>query len=191
MHKIKKLLGRIWRILTLRKGVYARMGRHNTFCGPTYLHEMTQMGNYNYFGPYTMSLHSRIGSYCTFGPGTKLGQGQHNTDYFTAYPAITTRNLRYDIAQKETVIENDVWTGANAVIMAGVTVGTGAVIGANAVVTHDIPPYCVAVGVPARVIRTRFPEQTVKTLLESRWWEQELAAAADKVAELWETEQKK
>ena len=69
------------------------------------------------------------------------------------------------------VIGNDVWIGYEAVILAGVTIGDGAIIGARAVVTSDVPPYTIAGGVPARTIRKRFPETIVTSLLQLKWWE--------------------
>ena len=69
------------------------------------------------------------------------------------------------------VVGNDVWIGYEAVILSGVTVGDGAVIGARAVVTKDVPPYTIMGGVPARPIRRRFDEATVETLLRLRWWD--------------------
>ncbi len=67
-------------------------------------------------------------------------------------------------------IGNDVWTGANAIIMPGVTVGDGAVVGAGAVVTKDVLPYSVVVGNPAREIKKRFDEKYVQKLLDIKWW---------------------
>ena len=64
------------------------------------------------------------------------------------------------------VIGNDVWIGYEAVVLAGVTIGDGAVIGTRAVVTRDVPPYTIVGGVPAKPIRTRFPEKTIQQLLE-------------------------
>ena len=69
------------------------------------------------------------------------------------------------------VIGNDVWIGYEAVVLAGVTIGDGAVIGTRAVVTRDVPPYTIVGGVPAKPIRTRFPEKTIQQLLELRWWD--------------------
>lgn len=69
------------------------------------------------------------------------------------------------------VIGNDVWIGYEAVILAGVTIGDGAVIGARAVVAKDVPPYTIVGGVPAKPIRKRFPEEIIAALLELRWWD--------------------
>ena len=69
------------------------------------------------------------------------------------------------------VIGNDVWIGYEAVILAGVTIGDGAVIGSRAVVTKDVPPYTIVGGVPAKTIRRRFDKDTVEELLRLRWWD--------------------
>lgn len=69
------------------------------------------------------------------------------------------------------VIGNDVWIGYEAVIMAGVTIGDGAIIGTRAVVTKDVPPYTIVGGVPAKPLRQRFDDETVKRLLALKWWD--------------------
>ena len=69
------------------------------------------------------------------------------------------------------IIGNDVWIGYEAVILAGVTIGDGAVIGSRAVVTKDVPPYTIVGGVPAKTIRRRFDEDTIRELLRLRWWD--------------------
>ena len=69
------------------------------------------------------------------------------------------------------VIGSDVWIGYEAVILAGVTIGDGAIIGTKAVVTKDVPPYTIVGGVPARMIRKRFSDEDVKTLQEMKWWD--------------------
>ena len=70
----------------------------------------------------------------------------------------------------DTVIGNDVWIGQNVTVLPGVHVGDGAIIGLNSTVTHDIPPYTVAAGNPARVIRRRFDEELTGLLLRLKWW---------------------
>ena len=82
------------------------------------------------------------------------------------------RNITAAWASKgDIVIGNDVWIGYEAVVMAGVTIGDGAVIGARAVVTRDVSPYTIVGGVPAKEIRKRFPDETIGKLLKLRWWD--------------------
>lgn len=71
---------------------------------------------------------------------------------------------------KEIEIGNDVWIGQRVMIMGGVHVGNGAVIGAGAIVTKDVPPYAIVGGIPAKLIRYRFPENVIQQLEESKWW---------------------
>ena len=79
---------------------------------------------------------------------------------------------------------NDVWIGYEAVILAGVTIGDGAVVGARAVVTKDVPPYTIVGGVPARPIRKRCSEETIARLSALRWWDwppERIAAVIDMI----------
>ena len=69
------------------------------------------------------------------------------------------------------VIGNDVWLGYRSVILAGVTIGDGAIVGAYSVVTKDVPPYTIVAGNPAKEIRRRFSEAEIARLLELRWWD--------------------
>lgn len=70
-----------------------------------------------------------------------------------------------------TVIGNDVWIGRNAIIMGGVTIGDGAIVGAGAVVTKDVPPYAIVAGVPAKIIKYRFSKEVIEGLLQIKWWD--------------------
>ena len=79
-----------------------------------------------------------------------------------------------EINPHQIVIGNDVWIGSHATIISGVHIGSGAVIGANAVVAKDIPPYAIAVGNPARVIKYRFDEETIKKFMAVKWWNWDL-----------------
>ena len=79
----------------------------------------------------------------------------------------------YPVNKDKLKIGNDVWIGYEAVILSGVTIGDGAIIGACAVVTKDVPSYTVVGGVPAKPIRKRFDEGTIQKLEEIRWWDWE------------------
>ena len=123
-----------------------------------------------------------IGSFCSIACGAKFlfTSANHTQRSLSTYPfplfyeewglpvaeVATAWDNRGDI-----VVGNDVWIGYEAVILAGVTVGDGAIIGARAVVTKDVPPYTIVGGVPARPIRRRFSEETVSALLQLRWWD--------------------
>jgi virginiamycin A acetyltransferase len=72
---------------------------------------------------------------------------------------------------RDTVVGNDVWIGAEALILPGVTIGDGAVIGTRAVVSRDVPPYAVVAGNPARVVRRRYDEETAARLSALAWWD--------------------
>ena len=86
---------------------------------------------------------------------------------FTDAPELTGADLA---SRGDTIIGNDVWIGREAVILPGVRVGDGAIIGTRAVVGRDVPPFAVAVGNPARVVRRRFDNDTVAALLDIAWW---------------------
>ena len=79
-------------------------------------------------------------------------------------------NVKYESCPK-TFIGNDVWIGADVKIKSGITIGNGAVIGAGAVVTKNIPDFAVVGGVPAKIIKYRFDDETISKLLDSNWWE--------------------
>ena len=69
------------------------------------------------------------------------------------------------------MVGNDVWIGYEAIILAGVTIGDGAIIGSRAIVTKDVPPYTIVGGLPAKPIRKRFDEETIARLEALRWWD--------------------
>jgi acetyltransferase-like isoleucine patch superfamily enzyme len=174
MNKIKKAIHRLFRIACGKKGVYCKKGKGNRFTKGCFLHEMTTMGNFNYVGPGSMTLNAKISNYCSIGPNVKLGQMEHDMSCLSTSTLIfgprrgTTNFTGY---KRETIIENDVWLAANVVVKQGVTIATGAVVGAGAVVTKDIPPYAIAVGVPAKIIGYRFQPKSIEKLLESKWWD--------------------
>ncbi|MDD2495379.1 MAG: CatB-related O-acetyltransferase [Tissierellia bacterium] len=74
------------------------------------------------------------------------------------------------LTTKECIIGNDVWIGSGAIVLRGTRIGDGAVIGANAVVTKDVPPYSIVVGIPAKIIKNRFSDKIITLLINSKWW---------------------
>jgi virginiamycin A acetyltransferase len=83
------------------------------------------------------------------------------------------------------VIGNDVWIGYEAVIMAGVHIGDGAIIGTRAVVTKDVPPYTVVGGVPAKKIRLRFDDSIIEDLQKIRWWDWDPGKISENLKAIW------
>ena len=123
-----------------------------------------------------------IGKFCSIACGAKFifNSANHSLSSLSSYPfPIFFEEWDSDIKditkawdnKGDIVIGNDVWIGYEAVILAGVTIGDGAVIGAHAVVTRDIPPYTIVGGVPARPIRKRFSEEITDSLLKIKWWD--------------------
>ena len=123
-----------------------------------------------------------IGKFCSIACGAKFlfNSANHTLSSLSTYPfplffeewGLEKRNVAASWDNKgDIVIGNDVWIGYEAVIMAGVTIGDGAIIGARAVVTKDVPPYMVAGGIPANPIKKRYPEETIAALSELKWWD--------------------
>ena len=169
---IKKALFRIWRILTLKKGIYSKNGKGCKFKEGVLTDERTIIGNYTYVGRYSTITAATIGKYCSIAPFATIGPGEHLLDSASTSERINDLipNRSSDLTSKKVIIGNDVWIGTNTVILRGVTVGDGAVIAAGAVVTKDVPPYAIVGGVPAKIIRYRTDEDTIKALIESQWW---------------------
>ncbi len=102
--------------------------------------------------------------------------GNHRADFITTYPFnALMENFRYieghPHSKGDITVGNDVWIGHGSKILSGVSIGDGAIIGANSLVTRDIPPYAIAVGSPAKVIKYRFDEETIEKMLEIKWWD--------------------
>jgi len=123
----------------------------------------------------------QIGKFCSVACGAKFlfNSANHALSSLSTYPFpifFEEWGLeKEDVAEAwdnkgDIIIGNDVWIGYEAVILAGVTIGDGAIIGTRAVVTKDVPPYTIVGGVPAKPIKKRFSDETISALLEIQWW---------------------
>lgn len=135
----------------------------------SYIDKESVVGRYNFIGKDVAITKSEIGNYCSIAPRVLIGMGEHDLSQ------VSTSSIFYSdpyakLTEKPCKIESDVWIGANAIVLRGVHVGIGAVIGAGSVVTRDVPPFAVVVGVPARIIKYRFDELMIKKILLSEWW---------------------
>ena len=122
-----------------------------------------------------------IGKFCSIACGAKFlfNSANHTLSSLSTYPFplffeewnLDKKNVAQSWDNKgDIIIVNDVWIGYEAVILAGVSIGDGAIIGARAVVTKDVPPYTIVGGVPAKSIKKRFSDETISSLLSIQWW---------------------
>ncbi len=139
----------------------------------------SSVGDYSYIGQDARLIHAHVGKFCSLAGGGAYGMGSHSLDYISTSSLFTssrngTRTRWTDKPSfeeyKEIHIGNDVWIGMRVMVMGGATIGNGAVVAAGAVVTKDVPPYAIVGGVPARVIKYRFPEDVIQKLEASKWW---------------------
>lgn len=126
----------------------------------------------------------KIGRYCSIACGSKFlfTSGNHALASLSTYTfpifyeewGLDAKDICGAWDNKgDIIVGNDVWIGFEAVILSGVTIGDGAIIGARAVVTKDVPPYTIVGGVPAKTIRKRFDDRTIEKLLSLRWWDRD------------------
>ena len=139
----------------------------------------TVIGRYSYIGENSIAVNAEIGSFCSIASYCCIGGGAHPTNMISSSPVFYNgrncfgknfSNIPFE-AENRVTIGSDVWIGEKVFIKDGITIGNGAIIGALSIVTHDVPPYAIVGGVPAKVIRFRFDAETIKTLEDIKWWE--------------------
>lgn len=161
---------------------------YNSYISSSYL------GLASYIAANTQIQKTKIGRFCSIGPNVKCIFGKHpssgfattHPSFFSLSPPINLRLTDKQLFEEFTKpknelgsysinIGNDVWIGANASLMDGITIGDGAIIAANALVNKDVPPYTIVGGVPAKPIKKRFSEEDIEFLLNFKWWDKPLS----------------
>ncbi len=124
-----------------------------------------------------LSAVSSIGRFCSIGSGCFIGQqkSSHPSDWLSSHPfQYTDTGLTFDPEVADVTIGLDVWIGHSAMILEGVTVGTGAIIATRALVAHDVPPYAIVAGIPAKVVKYRHAPELIEELISSQWWDRDV-----------------
>lgn len=144
----------------------------------------SKIENFTYITNGSKINRTSIGKFCSIGPDCKFGLGKHPTkDFVSTHPVFFSTDKQAQISfinenkyeEYEPIeIGNDVWIGANVIVLDGVSIGNGAIIAAGSVVTKDIPPYAIAGGVPAKIIKYRFSQEQIKGLEEIKWWDKDI-----------------
>ena len=166
---MKRLIIYLWQLLKrpyffYRGNKVPMTTRVDSNCTLTYC----KVGKYCYIRSGAQFNHAIIGNYCSFAADVQIGGMEH-----PLYEYSTSAKLFADkcIANKDTIIGNDVWVAAGAIIRQGVKIGDGAVIGANSFVNKDVPPYAIVAGSPAKIIKYRFDDDIKKAIQDSHYWD--------------------
>lgn len=141
-----------------------------------------EVGLYSYGGCFDslcFNAFTKIGRYCSFAAGVCRFNGNHPMTFRSMHPYFYNPYYHYvqdeKISRSEIEIGNDVWVGQNALILPSVRrIGDGAVIGAGAVVTKDVPDFAVVAGNPAKVVKYRFSAETIDRIKRDAWWDKDI-----------------
>ena len=154
-------------------GEYVEIGSNNNI-------QDTIINDYSYTSENCQIIHSHIKKFVNIASYVRLNPSQHPMSWASQHHIQYRKEMFgfgvddesfFDWRREQRVeVGNDVWLGHNVVIMGSVTIGDGAVIGSSSVVTKDIPPFAIAVGNPARIIRYRFDEKIIESLQNIAWW---------------------
>jgi phosphonate metabolism protein (transferase hexapeptide repeat family) len=166
-----------------------------TWIGPNCSISESVVGDYTYTAGDVSIIYSEVGKFCSIASHARLNPGNHPMDRVTQHH-MTYRRVQYGFADSDdaaffdwrrahkVTLGHDVWIGHGAIVLPGVSVGTGAVVGAGAVVTKDVVPYAIVGGVPAKPIRMRFSEATIRKLFRIAWWDWSREMLEERLEEL-------
>ncbi|GAE32137.1 DapH/DapD/GlmU-related protein [Halalkalibacter hemicellulosilyticus] len=153
----------------------------------------SNIGDYSYVLHDSEMIYTNVGKFCAIAPFTRINAGNHPISR-PALANFTYRSSQYDLGENDqnffqsrreqkVTIGHDVWIGQAALIMPGVSIGTGAVVGGGAVVTKDVAPYTIVAGVEAKPIRRRFSSEIENALLRIAWWDWDHSKIKDSMAD--------
>lgn len=136
------------------------------------------IGKYTYTGGNTIIMCAELSSFCSVAWNVSIGSAEHDYSRISQHAFLYNDDgLRpcsetepYDRFSGNVNIGSDVWIAAGAIIKRGLSIGHGALVAANSVVTHDVPPYAIVAGVPATIINYRFSDSIIEKLLQVQWW---------------------
>jgi len=162
------------RVRDSRLGAYTEVGARTTIAE-------TRMGDYSYVVNDSSIIYAEIGRFCSIAAHSRINPGNHPLDR-VALSHFTYRSASYGLGEDDlsffdwrrahkVTLGHDVWIGHGAIVLPGVSIGNGAAIGAGAVVSKDVPPFAIAVGVPARILRFRFAPTIIAALQRIAWWD--------------------
>lgn len=172
--KIRKFPGRIIQSHMIADDV--TIGNRTLIGEGVILGKGVTIGDYSYVNRGSLVASGTIGRFCSIAYNCQIGVDEHPTEHLTSSPWLCGPGIISEIpgwidTSNPPVIGHDVWIGSQAIVLRGVNVGTGAIIAAGAVVTKDVAPYSIVGGIPARIIRKRFNEETINRLFHLRWWD--------------------
>lgn len=138
----------------------------------------TKIGKHSYCGYDCEIINAKIGNYTSIANNVVIGGSNHPMNWVGMSPvfyegrdSIKKKFSKFKLDKlKETHIGNDVWIGRSSIVLSGVKINDGAVVGAGAVVTKDVPHYAIVAGNPARIIRYRFDDDVIQKLIKINWW---------------------
>jgi len=169
---LESIVGDFSRVRGSQLGKMVRIDRSNFILE-------SQIGNYSYTGANDVIMHSSIGKFCSISWGVTIGPGNHDYSRITSHDFLYNDfygiknhedDIPYNRFEEDCIIGNDVWVGTNSTILRGVKIGNGAVVGANSIVTKDVPPYAIVAGCPATIIKFRFEQSIINELQNIKWW---------------------
>lgn len=163
--------------------INSNFGMYNTIYDNVTLIDVT-LGDFTYITGNTTIVKTIIGKFCSIGQDCKIGLGKHPSNTFVSTHPIffsTLKQAQISFADKSyfeefenITIGNDVWLGANVIVIDGVNISDGVIVAAGSVVTKDIPPYAIVGGIPAKIIKYRFKEDEIVNLLKIKWWDMDV-----------------